>query len=33
MVDAKGEFDMANQKTHEQGWNGALDKLGRLLQE
>ena len=25
--------DMENQPTHEQGWNGALDKLGQLLQE
>ena len=25
--------DMENQPTHEQGWNGALDKLERFLQE
>ena len=25
--------DMENQPTHEQGWNGALDHLGQLLQE
>ncbi len=25
--------DMENQPTHEQGWNGALDQLGHLLQE
>jgi len=25
--------DMENQPTHEQGWNGALDQLGQLLQE
>ena len=25
--------DMENQPTHEQGWNGTLDKLGQLLQE
>jgi len=25
--------DMENQPTHEQGWNGALDKLENLLQE
>jgi uncharacterized protein YndB with AHSA1/START domain len=24
--------DMENQPTHEQGWNGALDKLGSLLE-
>jgi len=25
--------DIENEPTHEQGWNGALDKLGQLLQE
>jgi uncharacterized protein YndB with AHSA1/START domain len=25
--------DMENQPTHEQGWNGALDQLGKLLQQ
>lgn len=28
-----GYLDFDNQPTHEQGWNGALDKLGQLLQE
>ncbi len=26
-------LDFENQPTHEQGWNGALDQLGQLLQE
>lgn len=25
-------LDMENQPTHEQGWNGALDQLGKVLQ-
>jgi len=29
----EGYLDFDNQPTHEQGWNGALDKLGQLLQE
>jgi uncharacterized protein YndB with AHSA1/START domain len=28
-----GYVDMENQLTHEQGWNGALDKLESLLRE
>jgi uncharacterized protein YndB with AHSA1/START domain len=29
----EGFLDFENQPTHEQGWNGALDKLGQLLGE
>jgi uncharacterized protein YndB with AHSA1/START domain len=29
----EGYLDFDNQPTHAQGWNGALDKLGQLLQE